>query len=163
LLPENHVNWTQTPEAHVYFADLPGVRKEEIKVEVEDSRCLIIRTEAIDDSTKPATDLKRKFRLPGSIDTDGISTKYEDGVLTVTVPVPMTFRRCSFNIDPADVPDRVEFNSENLGNLFAPKIDPKDERLNLVWTMAPVILKLQYFPGNKHPGSADVFMGMGLT
>ncbi|MBA0576971.1 hypothetical protein Golob_025324, partial [Gossypium lobatum] len=108
LLPENHVNWTQTPEAHVYFADLPGVRKEEIKVEVEDSRCLIIRTEAIDDSTKPATDLKRKFRLPGSIDTDGISTKYEDGVLTVTVPVPMTFRRCSFNIDPADVPDRVE-------------------------------------------------------
>ncbi|KAK5831476.1 hypothetical protein PVK06_015274 [Gossypium arboreum] len=83
-----------------------GVRKEEIKVEVEDSRYLIIRTEAIDDSTKPAMDFKRKFRLPGSIDIDGISAKYEDGVLTVTVP--RTFRRGSFYIDPADVPDRVE-------------------------------------------------------
>ena len=83
-----------------------GVRKEEIKVEVEDSRYLIIRTEAIHESTKPARNFMRKFRLPGRIDIDGISAGYEDGVLTVAVP--RSFRRSGFYIDPADVPERVE-------------------------------------------------------
>ena len=83
-----------------------GVRKKEMKVEVEDSRYLIIRTEAIDESIKPARNFMRKFRLPGMIDIDGISAEYEDGVLTVTVP--RTSRRNGFYIDPADVPERLE-------------------------------------------------------
>ncbi|OAY24713.1 15.4 kDa class V heat shock protein [Manihot esculenta] len=90
--PENYVHWAQTPDSHVYSADLPGVRKEEIKVEVEDSIYLIIRTEAIDESTKPAKDFMRKFRLPGLVDIDGISAGYEDGVLRVTVPRSYTRR-----------------------------------------------------------------------
>lgn len=68
------------------------MRKEEIKVEVEDSIYLIIRTEAIDESTKPAKDFMRKFRLPGLVDIDGISAGYEDGVLRVTVPRSYTRR-----------------------------------------------------------------------
>ncbi|XVF26021.1 hypothetical protein REPUB_Repub13aG0264100 [Reevesia pubescens] len=106
LIPENYVHWIETPESDVYSADLPGVRKEEIKVEVEDSRYLIIRTEAMDKSTKPARNFMRKFRLPGMIDIDGVSAGYEDGVLTVTVP--RSFRRSGFYIDPADVPERLE-------------------------------------------------------
>lgn len=82
---------------------MAGVRKEEIKVEVEDSRYLIIRTEAIDDeSSEPAKRFMRKFRLPGMVDIDGISAGYEDGVLSVTVP--RSFRRREFFIDPADAP-----------------------------------------------------------
>ncbi|XP_022777407.1 LOW QUALITY PROTEIN: 15.4 kDa class V heat shock protein [Durio zibethinus] len=108
LIPENHVHWTENPESHVYSADLPGVRKEEIRVEVEDSRYLIIRTEAIDESTKPARNFMRKFRLPGMIDLDGISARYEDGVLTVTVPTPRSFRRSGFYNDPSDVPEKLE-------------------------------------------------------
>ncbi|CAK7323695.1 unnamed protein product [Dovyalis caffra] len=104
--PENHVSWSQTPESHVYSADLPGVRKEEIKLELEDSRYLIIRTEAIDESAQPAKTFKRKFRLPGGIDIEGISAGFEDGVLTVTVP--RAFRRRGFFIDPTDVPERQE-------------------------------------------------------
>ncbi|KAG8493306.1 hypothetical protein CXB51_010709 [Gossypium anomalum] len=96
------------PLPYIIYVLETRVRKKEIKVEVEDLRCLIIRTEAINDSTKPVTDFKRKFRLPGSIDIGRISAKYEDGVLTITVPVPMTFRRGSFYINHADVPDRVE-------------------------------------------------------
>ncbi|PON84059.1 Small heat shock protein HSP [Trema orientale] len=106
FLPENYVHWSETPDSHIFSADLPGVRKEEIKVEVEDSRYLIIRTEAIDESTQPARTFMRKFRLPGRVDIDGISAGYEDGVLTVTVP--RSFRRRGFYIDPADVPERLE-------------------------------------------------------
>lgn len=85
---------------------MTGVRKEEIKVEVEDSKYLIIRTEAVDESTKPARSFMRKFRLPGMINIDGISAGYEDGVLTVTVP--RSFTRRGFFIDPADIPERLE-------------------------------------------------------
>ncbi|KAF2304978.1 hypothetical protein GH714_000843 [Hevea brasiliensis] len=64
LIPENYVHWAQTPDSHVYSADFPGVRKEEIKVEIEDSMFLIIRTEAIAELTKTVENFMRKFRLP---------------------------------------------------------------------------------------------------
>jgi HSP20 family protein len=85
---------------------MAGVRKEEIKLEVEDSRYLIIRTEAINESTQPAKSFNRKFRLPGGIDIEGISAGFEDGVLTVTVP--RAFSRRGFFIDPDDVPERLQ-------------------------------------------------------
>ncbi|KAL0353247.1 UNVERIFIED_CONTAM: class V heat shock protein [Sesamum angustifolium] len=104
--PENYVHWIQTPESHIYSADIPGVRKEEIRVEVEDSRYLIIRTEAANESTEePYRSFNRKFRLPGQVDVDGISAEYVAGVLTVTVP--RSFVRRGFFIDPADMPDRM--------------------------------------------------------
>ncbi|XP_059438615.1 15.4 kDa class V heat shock protein [Corylus avellana] len=106
IIPENYVHWIETPESHIFSVDLPGVRKEEIKVEVEDSTYLIIRTVAIDESSEPAKSFMRKFRLPGMVDIGGISAGYENGVLTVTVP--RSFRRREFLIDPADAPARVE-------------------------------------------------------
>ncbi|XP_021766901.1 15.4 kDa class V heat shock protein-like isoform X2 [Chenopodium quinoa] len=84
--PENYVHWRETPDSHVFSADLPGVRKEDIKVELEDLKYLIIRTEAGDNTVDPPRRFMKKFRLPGRIDLDGISAGYEDGVLTVTVP-----------------------------------------------------------------------------
>ncbi|KAK9681569.1 hypothetical protein RND81_10G011700 [Saponaria officinalis] len=87
-IPTNYVHWRETPESHIYSADLPGVRKEEIKVEVEDSMYLIIRTEVENHtSTNEAPKrFMRKFRLPRRIDIDGISAGYVNGVLKVTVP-----------------------------------------------------------------------------
>lgn len=82
-----------------------GVRKEELRVEVEDSRYLIIRTQAVDESTEPARKFERKFRLPGRVDLDGISAGYEDGVLTITVPRSLSR---GFYIDPSDVPENLE-------------------------------------------------------
>ncbi|XP_008224808.1 PREDICTED: 15.4 kDa class V heat shock protein [Prunus mume] len=105
LAPENYVHWTETPESHIFSADLPGVRKEEIKVEVEDSIYLIIRTQRIDEATEPSRSFMRKFRIPGRVDLERISAGYEDGVLTVTVPRSL---RRTFYIDPADVPERLE-------------------------------------------------------
>jgi HSP20 family protein len=36
------VDWKETSKAHVFKADLPGVQKEEVKVEVEDGGVLVI-------------------------------------------------------------------------------------------------------------------------
>ncbi|KAF5763451.1 putative small heat shock protein HSP20 [Helianthus annuus] len=108
FVPENYVHWTETPESHIYSADIPGVRKEEICVEVEDSRYLIIRTESADDTVTTAggRTFMKKFRLPDTIDVNGISACYENGVLTVTVP--RSFVRRGFYIEPADLPQQTE-------------------------------------------------------
>ncbi|CAI9772886.1 unnamed protein product [Fraxinus pennsylvanica] len=103
FVPQNHVHWTETPESQIYSANLPGVKKEEIRVEVEDSRYLIIRTEPA--STEPIRSFSRKFRLPGGVDVNGISAGYENGVLTVTVP--RSYVRRGFFIDPDDMPQGI--------------------------------------------------------
>ncbi|XP_040382210.1 18.8 kDa class V heat shock protein [Oryza brachyantha] len=80
----NHVSWEETAAAHLYSVNLPGVRKEEIRVEVEDARYLAIRTEL--DGGGDRRSFARKFRLPAMVDADGISAEYTHGVLRVTVP-----------------------------------------------------------------------------
>ncbi|KAJ7567425.1 hypothetical protein O6H91_02G146300 [Diphasiastrum complanatum] len=39
-IASTRVDWVETSEAHVFKADLPGLKKEEIKVQVEDGRTL---------------------------------------------------------------------------------------------------------------------------
>ncbi|XP_058093979.1 15.4 kDa class V heat shock protein [Magnolia sinica] len=103
LTVQNYVHWTETPESHLFSVNLPGVKKEEIRIEVEDSRYLIIRTERTSEATELAMNFMRKFRLPERVDLDGISAGLDDGVLTITVP--RSFVRGRFRIDPADFPD----------------------------------------------------------
>ncbi|KAL1219435.1 17.8 kDa class I heat shock protein [Cardamine amara subsp. amara] len=90
------VDWRETPEAHVFKADLPGMKKEEVKVEIEDDSVLKISGERhVEKEEKQDTwhrverssgTFSRKFRLPENVKMDQVKASMENGVLTVTVP-----------------------------------------------------------------------------
>ncbi|XP_022755847.1 17.5 kDa class I heat shock protein-like [Durio zibethinus] len=90
------VDWKETPEAHLFRADLPGLQKEEVKVEIEDDRVLQIsgerNVEKEDNNDtwhrveRSSGKFSRRFRLPEDVKIDQVKASMENGVLTVTVP-----------------------------------------------------------------------------
>ncbi|KAK2631941.1 hypothetical protein EUGRSUZ_L02232 [Eucalyptus grandis] len=68
------IDWKETPEAHVFKADLPGLKKEEDK---NDTWHRVERSSG---------KFMRRFRLPENAKMDQVKASMENGVLTVTVP-----------------------------------------------------------------------------
>ncbi|GAV77163.1 HSP20 domain-containing protein [Cephalotus follicularis] len=62
------VDWKEIPEAHVFKADLPGLKKEEGKIEVEDDRVLQINEERKVEEEKSDT----WHKLPENVKLDEI-------------------------------------------------------------------------------------------
>ncbi|KAF3967046.1 hypothetical protein ACB098_01G256600 [Castanea mollissima] len=90
-------DWKESPESHVFIADLPGLNKEEVNVQVvDDGRVLQIsgerKEEKGDENVKWHMGERfrgkflRRFRLPKNAKTDEVKASMENGVLTVTVP-----------------------------------------------------------------------------
>jgi HSP20 family protein len=86
----------------VVRADLPGLKKEDIQVEVDDNNCLTIRGERRKDwkeedergglfhSERSYGTFYRCIELPRGTNPNSINATFQDGVLEVTVPTPQT-------------------------------------------------------------------------
>jgi HSP20 family protein len=85
----------ETDEGIVVKAELPGVRKEDLKISV-DNNVLTIRAEKKQDGPKDVNcyycservfgTFQRSFTLPNTADTTRVKASYRDGVLVVEVP-----------------------------------------------------------------------------
>lgn len=86
---------TEQENNYLMKVDLPGVKKDQVKVEVDGDRLTIRaeRKEEKEENTKKRHlseiaygSYVRSFSVPQAIDPNKIEAKFDDGVLTVTVP-----------------------------------------------------------------------------
>jgi HSP20 family protein len=89
------VDVLESKESYLIRAELPGMKREDIKVEVKDGT-LVLSGER--KSEKPAEGVEyrhaervaakfwRSFSLPETVKQDGIEATYRDGILEIRVP-----------------------------------------------------------------------------
>lgn len=100
-LAGGHTAWTpavdvsETAAGYVFTADLPGMRPEQVRVELKDQTLTVAGERPapafgtgvrVRHRERPAGRFARAFRLPKPVDADGVTATYRDGILSITVP-----------------------------------------------------------------------------
>ncbi len=85
----------ETDTGYEFALDLPGVKPEDVNVDIEDNRLTIhgVRRDTKEDTEGGKRRVERVFgefrravELPKTVDRDGIVANYEHGVLTILLP-----------------------------------------------------------------------------
>lgn len=87
----------ETDDAYVVEADVPGMKKEDVSIEVNDD-VLTIKGERKSEHEETRKDyyrierqsgsFRRCITIPGGFKADAVDAKFEEGVLRVTLPKP---------------------------------------------------------------------------
>ncbi|KAL6861716.1 hypothetical protein ACP4OV_017416 [Aristida adscensionis] len=91
------MDWVETPASHVLRINVPGLGKDDVKVQVEDGNVLTVRAagkekEAEEEGAvwhvaeRGRPEFARAVALPEGVRVEGIRAGVENGVLTVVVP-----------------------------------------------------------------------------
>jgi HSP20 family protein len=82
-------NLTEDENNYVVRVELPGVRKEDVTVELENNE-LTVRATRTDKTTEGESkaEFSREFTVPEGVDATKVKAAYENGVLTLTLPKP---------------------------------------------------------------------------
>jgi HSP20 family protein len=89
------VDVEETPDNLIFRAELPGMTRDDIDVELEDGVLTIQGEKKEEQRDENAQGLlyerrwgrfTRRFTLPRAVDANGISAHYSNGILTVRVP-----------------------------------------------------------------------------
>ena len=90
------VDITETHESYELFFELPGVPRENVKVDIEDGILKIHGNKESDIpedfenqilSERPFGKFQRSFRLPKEVDSENVTALFENGILKINVPL----------------------------------------------------------------------------
>lgn len=89
------VDLYETAEAFLLEADLPGVKAEDVEVEIEDHELVLRGSRSLEKEhregqfrtmERSSGHFMRRMELPESVDKDAIKAEFHDGVLRVIIP-----------------------------------------------------------------------------
>lgn len=89
-------------------AEIPGVKKEDLKVTVENDHLLITGERSQENETKDKKyhrierfygKFYRSIPLPFNVEADKVKASYKDGILTVTLPKPESMKTKEIEVE----------------------------------------------------------------
>jgi HSP20 family protein len=87
------VDLCETADAFLLTAELPGLSRDQIHIDVHDGRLTLqgrrdarVRCEQYHQVERGHGEFSRSFALPPTVDATGITADLKDGVLTIVVP-----------------------------------------------------------------------------
>ena len=102
------VDIIDTEQAIIIFAEIPGIDKENVAIEVKENVLSISGERTVDHSVGNGSYMRservfgqfaRSFALPAMIPTEKITANFKDGVLKITIPKPEAEQPRKVSID----------------------------------------------------------------